>query len=580
MSVNLSLFAGVGAQFFDDSGNPLVGGKLYSYLAGSNTPQATYTDSSGITPHANPIILDSAGRVPGNEIWVTEGISMKFVLKNSSDATIYTVDNINTSYIAADLASTADNAKGDALVGFKQALLSGFATGSIGRDLSNKMQEVVSVMDFIPQSEQANIQAGTSTYDCLAAFQNAIKCAPTGLDTTFYQQGVTVNVPPGKYYLSDTLKIDRNIVLRGAGAPYANCNGISQLVFADNKDGILCVDYRDSPSNKQGTGLVIENLHLSPKNIGGTVGSGISLKTTARIFNVTCVFFGEHGIKIDASTSYSPASNANLWEIHSCTLDSNGQHGLYVKGADANAGAGYNINAVNNGGWGIYDSSFLGNTYVGCHTANNTSGSYKSDNANARNIFVGCYSEADQPTASVVQPSMIVGGLHAAGYGANDPVLDSGGSTYGGLLSNANFSTGLMNLGVGQPNTSGTGLKHLDTSGSYSWTFSKATGRWGYQWASLGSPAFFMFYDRLATPANGYARDLSAENGGIGIAEHYFGSPTSMKYRGLGSSAPGSGTYLQGDIIWNSAPTSGGYIGWVCTAGGTPGTWKTFGLIS
>lgn len=45
-------------------------------------------------------------------------------------------------------------------------------------------------------------------------------------------------------------------------------------------------------------------------------------------------------------------------------------------------------------------------------------------------------------------------------------------------------------------------------------------------------------------------------------------------------SAPIAGTWNRGDIVYNTAPTSGGYVGWVCTASGTPGTWKTFGLIS
>lgn len=47
-----------------------------------------------------------------------------------------------------------------------------------------------------------------------------------------------------------------------------------------------------------------------------------------------------------------------------------------------------------------------------------------------------------------------------------------------------------------------------------------------------------------------------------------------------GSSAPASGTWVQGDRVMNTAPTSGGNIGWVCTTGGTPGTWKTWGTIA
>ena len=93
MAVNLSSFAGAGAQFFSNDGIPLSGGKIYSYAAGTTTPQATYTSFSGATAHTNPIILDSAGRVPGGEIWLT-AVSYKFALYTSTDVLIATYDNI------------------------------------------------------------------------------------------------------------------------------------------------------------------------------------------------------------------------------------------------------------------------------------------------------------------------------------------------------------------------------------------------------------------------------------------------------------------------------------------------------
>ena len=46
-----------------------------------------------------------------------------------------------------------------------------------------------------------------------------------------------------------------------------------------------------------------------------------------------------------------------------------------------------------------------------------------------------------------------------------------------------------------------------------------------------------------------------------------------------GTSIPSSGTYNQGDIIFNISPTAGDYVGWICVTGGSPGTWKGFGLI-
>jgi hypothetical protein len=97
MSVSLSPYAGAGAQFFDNNGNPLAGGLIYTYSAGTTTPIATYTSSSGGTANANPIVLDSAGRTP-EQIWLTEGNSYKFVLETSLGVTIKTDDNIFASY--------------------------------------------------------------------------------------------------------------------------------------------------------------------------------------------------------------------------------------------------------------------------------------------------------------------------------------------------------------------------------------------------------------------------------------------------------------------------------------------------
>ena len=93
MAVFLSPVGGAAAQFFTNNGVPLTGGKLYTYAAGTTTPEVTYTSSSGITAHTNPIILDSAGRVPGGEIWLTS-VSYKFVLNTSADVLIATYDNI------------------------------------------------------------------------------------------------------------------------------------------------------------------------------------------------------------------------------------------------------------------------------------------------------------------------------------------------------------------------------------------------------------------------------------------------------------------------------------------------------
>lgn len=151
MAVTLSILAGAGWQFFDNNGNPLSGGKLYTYEAGTTTPAVTYTSSSGSVANTNPIVLDSAGRIAA-EIWLTVGDSYKFVLATSADVTIWTKDDIvgqlDGNIVLADLANTSDVAKGDALVGFRQSNAGGNLTGAVGRTVHQKLQEIVSFKDF------------------------------------------------------------------------------------------------------------------------------------------------------------------------------------------------------------------------------------------------------------------------------------------------------------------------------------------------------------------------------------------------------------------------------------------------
>jgi hypothetical protein len=80
-------------QFFDNDGEPLAGGLIYSYEGGTDTAKATYTDSGGGTPNANPVVLDSNGRC---NIFLTTG-SYKFIIKTSAGVTLETKDLINSS---------------------------------------------------------------------------------------------------------------------------------------------------------------------------------------------------------------------------------------------------------------------------------------------------------------------------------------------------------------------------------------------------------------------------------------------------------------------------------------------------
>lgn len=78
-------------QFLDAAGAPLAGGLVYTYAAGTTTPQASYTDSSGSTANSNPIVLDSRGEA---NIWLGEA-NYKMTLCDPQNTEIWTVDYIS-----------------------------------------------------------------------------------------------------------------------------------------------------------------------------------------------------------------------------------------------------------------------------------------------------------------------------------------------------------------------------------------------------------------------------------------------------------------------------------------------------
>ena len=146
MTVFVSSLGGAGWQFLDSNGNPLTGGKLYTYLAGTTTPATTYTSRAGNTANANPIVLDAAGRTPA-EVWLTQNVTYKFVLKTSDDVLIGTYDNIpginDVQDQSAAIYAAFAASSGSSLVGFIQA-----GTGAVARTVQTKARDWVDVRDF------------------------------------------------------------------------------------------------------------------------------------------------------------------------------------------------------------------------------------------------------------------------------------------------------------------------------------------------------------------------------------------------------------------------------------------------
>ena len=182
MAVNLSPLGGAGAQFFDNNGVILSGGKIYTYAAGTSTPLTTYTSASGVTPHANPIILDSAGRVPGGQIWLTDTLSYKFVIETSASILLGTYDNITTAVDAA-------------IVSYDPPF-----TGGVTTNVEDKLAQTVSVLDFGA--------VGDGVADDTAAIEAAIN---TGNEVSFVG-------PQYTYKITYTIDYTGKVTLSGNNA--------------------------------------------------------------------------------------------------------------------------------------------------------------------------------------------------------------------------------------------------------------------------------------------------------------------------------------------------------------------------
>jgi len=75
---------------FDSNGDPLAGGKVYSYLAGTSTPASTYADATGLVANTNPLILDAEGR---GALYLGAG-SYKIIVKDADGVVQYTEDDV------------------------------------------------------------------------------------------------------------------------------------------------------------------------------------------------------------------------------------------------------------------------------------------------------------------------------------------------------------------------------------------------------------------------------------------------------------------------------------------------------
>jgi hypothetical protein len=276
--------------------------------------------------------------------------------------------------------------------------------------------QAVDLLDYIPDSEElllatTGVQADQYLADAIAAGDGRVV------------------LPRGRLNFADTIHLKRSVHLLGEGGKAS----ITRMVFAANKNGIVIhrcdTDFQNGnfvvvrcDMNMRGDNSIIEGVEV----IGsGTVGHGIWMKARATLQDVSVAGFGGNCVHINASSGTSSPldkGNANNWRVDAVRL-AHCKNGLSIGGTDVNAGLSIGVDASFNDEYGIYDRSFLGNTHIAPHAAANGRGPYKTTNQNAHNVFIGAYSEGDQPASDFVKPTLVLGGLHGAGITGSAQVI-------------------------------------------------------------------------------------------------------------------------------------------------------------
>jgi hypothetical protein len=487
----------------------------------------------------------------------------------------------------------------------------------------------------------------TDDYAKLALLLNAVDLPLGGAPTT----GPCIFIPSGTYSIQSPIELKKATWLKGqTSGQYENKH--AKLKFPTDTMGIT-VNRGDtinggleSPSSGDAADCtIIEGLQIFSTVGTDATAHGIWLRARAVIRNCLVEGFSGNGINVVATAggADSEQGNANCFRIEGCRSSGNGQNGFFTRGADANAGNIIGLDCTGNTNWGFWDSSFLGNTYIGCHTSNNGNvnagltpdglahtcyceydgdlyqavpgsteaelcsttpgtdrdvwrfvvasdlfpyqdwtgaedegtftpgGSYLADNINAKNVFIGCYSENSQGLFwDIGGRSLQFGGfISGSGIGAGAFIdANSGVVTGSAYTVEAEEDTGeTIYTRLGAIVGDRSALSWASSEDANTWRFKHESGNWTTRFANNSDliTAFLTSTDTAEELGTGAPLPYVQAFPTIGIGR---GNQARRHTYYSTTPDPTSDAYALGDIIWSNGPTRGGSVGWVCTTAG------------
>lgn len=281
------------------------------------------------------------------------------------------------------------------------------------------------------------------------------------------------------------------------------------------------------------------------------------------------------GIRL-RNTSYWTLKNVQLYNLKT---------GVYVTGTNCFSNFFEEVTAYSISSYSVELDSFTGGgqyVFNGC-TFTGSDGFYLSSTAATDSLsFFGCNFEQCVTTDMVISGTvsgLTIFGCRSEGLdGATSFLINPSGANYvnGITITGCTWST---DFGNAYPVDFSGLVKGFSITGNYA----RYVGFLGFVRLNGGGEAGVISGNYCENaPVD---KIVSTPRAGVVSYSNYNSSGAMTDYNGLvvtgrAAAAPTTGTYAVGSIVYNTAPASAGYIGFVCTVAGTPGTWKTFGLIS
>lgn len=245
-------------------------------------------------------------------------------------------------------------------------------------------------------------------------------------------------------------------------------------------------------------------------------------------------------------------SSADLFRLRDSQATWAGSDGVRIEGGDAQAGLTENLSVTNNLGYGLNDSSFLGNTHIQPHSRSNGLGGYFCKGNPMVTTFVNPYSEQDQPMNVYKVGCIVVGGVDGAGHDPQQGAF---------FLDNQ----GYVGTGMVFKNWAGNVLNRLQSNGNY---IIGASAAGTEQWRISMLAGYFA----ISSLRNDFMIDRISGTVYWGGTKQRHGANV---YEDWTAKTVGAGCGTTDGISWNPAPAAGDPVGWRCIGN----TWHAFGAI-